>query len=213
MIRVALAEDNVFLAKSVQDILNDDERIELKFWATNGLDLLEKLQQNSMIDVIIMDIEMPQMNGIDATKEICSKYPQIKVLMSTVFDDDDNLFNAIQAGASGYLLKDESGVTLVKSIQDVLEGGAPMSPSVASKTLKLLRAQPISIEPAKNYNLTNRETEILEQLCQGLSYNRIAENLIISPKTVRKHIENVYFKLNVHSKMEALKVAQKNRLI
>ncbi len=213
MIKVALAEDNVFLGQNMMDQLSSVPHVQFKFWAMNGQSLLDQLSKGELVDLIIMDIEMPVMDGISATAEVTKLYPHIKVMMSTVFDDDDNLFNAIKAGANGYLLKDEPIEKVLQSMTEVLEGGAPMTSSIAMRTLKLLRAHPTELEPIKEFNLTSRETEILEQLCQGLGYNQIAENLIISPKTVRKHIENVYGKLNVHSKMDALKVAQKNRLI
>lgn len=213
MIRVALAEDNVFLGHNMKELLESNPKIEFKYWAQNGDQLLEFLETGALVDLVVMDIEMPVRDGISTTEQVALKYPQIKVMMSTVFDDDANLLNAIKAGANGYILKDEPSDKLFESIYDVMDGGAPMSSSIALKTLKLLRAHPKELELIKDFNLTGRETEILEHLCKGHSYNQIADNLIISPKTVRKHIENVYSKLNVHSKMEALKVAQKNRLI
>ena len=213
MIKVALAEDNVFLGQNMMDQLSSFPNIQFKFWAQNGQSLLDQLSKGDLVDLIIMDIEMPVMDGIQATAEVSQNYPHVKVMISTVFDDDDNLFNAIKAGANGYLLKDEPIEKVLQSINEVMDGGAPMTSSIAMRTLKLLRAHPAELEPIKEFNLTGRETEILEQLCKGLSYNQIAENLIISPKTVRKHIENVYGKLNVHSKLEALKIAQKNRLV
>lgn len=213
MIKVALAEDNVFLGQNMMEQLKSCASVQFKFWAQDGQSLLDQLTNDELVDLVIMDIEMPVMDGIEATQQLTQLYPHIKVVISTVFDDDENLFRAIKAGANGYLLKDEPFEKVLDSLKNVMEGGAPMSSSIAMKTLKLLRAQPSEIEPAKQFNLTGRETEILEQICQGLSYNQIANNLIISPKTVRKHIENVYGKLNVHSKVEALNVAQKNRLI
>ncbi|MCO4818520.1 MAG: response regulator transcription factor [Bacteroidetes bacterium] len=213
MIKVALAEDNVFLGQNMMDQLTAHTDIQFKFWAQNGKSLLDSLASGELVDIVIMDIEMPVMDGIEATTILNQQYPHIKIMISTVFDDDGNLFNAIKAGASGYLLKDEPFDKVLESIKEVMDGGAPMTSSIAMQTLKLLRFNPIHVEQSEDFNLTSRETEILEQLCQGLSYNQIANNLIISPKTVRKHIENVYGKLNVHSKVEALKVAQKNRLI
>lgn len=212
MIKIGLAEDNVFLGKNMSDVLSNTPNYTFKFWAKNGQEVIDQLQEDSNLDVILMDIQMPILNGIEATREINSRYPHIKVLVSTVFDDDDNLFQAILAGASGYLLKDESVEVLYKSIDEMLDGGAPMSPTIAMRALKLLRNPPKETSEVQDFELTKRETEILEHLCHGLSYNQIADNLIISPKTVRKHIENIYQKLNVHSKMDALKVAQKNRL-
>ena len=135
--------------------------------------------------------------------------------MLTVFDDDENIFNAIKAGANGYLLKEIDAENLHKSIIEVVNGGAPMTPSIALKTLNLLR-NPLAIEnkqQLEEIKLTTRETEILEHLSKGLNYNEIADNLIISPSTVRKHIENIYKKLQVRNKIEAVLMAQKHNLI
>ena len=179
-------------------------------------ELIGKLEENHNVDVILMDIQMPEMDGIKATELVKNKYPQIKVIMLTVVDDDDCVFKAIKAGANGYLLKEINAENLYKSIIEVTKGGAPMTPSIALKTLNLLRnpnlldAKPDEQEEIK---LSKRETEILIQLSKGLNYNDISENLIISPSTVRKHIENIYKKLQVHSKMEAVMKAQKRNLI
>lgn len=135
--------------------------------------------------------------------------------MLTVFDNDENIFNAIKAGADGYLLKEINAKDLHDGILETLNGGAAMNPSIAMKTLKLLR-NPIDIESEKDQDdikLTTREVEVLEQLSKGLSYNLIAENLILSSGTVRKHIENIYKKLQVHNKLEAVQKAKKNNLI
>ena len=134
--------------------------------------------------------------------------------MLTVFDNDENIFNAIRAGADGYLLKDVNPHALFGGIVETLNGGAAMNPSIALKTLKLLR-NPVSFEDVakEEINLTSREIDVLEQLAQGLSYTVIAENLFLSPSTVRKHIENIYSKLQVHSKLEAVQKAKRNNLI
>ncbi|MHA7130532.1 response regulator [Algoriphagus namhaensis] len=212
-IRLAVAEDNSFLLKAILEKLSFFDEFLVKYSASNGLELIEKLDKNSNIDLILMDIEMPKMNGIDATAEISKKYPQIKIVMITVFDDDENIFKAIQAGANGYFLKEVDAKILHQGILDTLEGGAAMTPSVAMKALKLLRNPPDFEEPKEDIRLTNREIEILEQTSKGLNYNQIGENLFISPKTVRKHIENIYSKLQVHSKLEAVQKAVKNRII
>jgi DNA-binding NarL/FixJ family response regulator len=133
--------------------------------------------------------------------------------MITVFDNDENIFKAIKAGAHGYLLKEVDAKSLHQGILDTLDGGAAMTPSVAMKALKLLRNPPNFEEPIEEINLTAREIEILEQTSKGHNYNQIGENLFISPKTVRKHIENIYSKLKVHSKLEAVQKAVKNRII
>jgi DNA-binding NarL/FixJ family response regulator len=212
-IKLAIAEDNNFLLKAILEKLSFFEDMEVKFYGYNGQELLEKLEQDSNVQLILMDIEMPKMNGIEAAAEVSNKYPQIKIIMITVFDDDENIFRAIQAGADGYLLKEVDAQSLHQGILDTLEGGAAMTPSVAMKALKFLRNPPNFEEPKEEINLTTREIQILEQTSKGLNYNQIGENLFISPKTVRKHIENIYGKLQVHSKLEAVQKALKNRII
>lgn len=217
MIRIAVAEDNSFLAKSIQDKLAlFPNELKFKFHGFNGRLLLEKLSEDSNVDVILMDIQMPEMDGIETTRIISERYPQIKIIMLTVLDDEESIFQAILAGANGYLLKDENPKMLLQSILSILEGGAPMSSGIAAKALRLLR-NPLKIEFSKpeeqKPELSPREMDVLNQLSTGMDYKQIADNLIISPSTVRKHIENIYSKLQVHNKMEAVKVAQKFRLI
>ena len=158
---------------------------------------------------------MPVLNGIEATQVVKQKFPHIKIIMLTVFDNDENIFNAIKAGADGYLLKEVTPGELQKGILETLDGGAAMNPSIAMKTLKLLR-NPEAIENSQDreeISLSKREIDVLEQLSKGLSYTLIAENLILSPSTVRKHIENIYKKLQVHSKIEAVQKAKNHNLI
>ena len=215
MIKVALAEDNSFLAQSIEEKLSFFDEFDFKFKGNNGADLLKKLGDDHNVDVVLMDIQMPQMDGIEATRKLKEKYPHIHVVMLTVFEDEENVFRSIQAGADGYLLKDENAETLYNGIRDIMNGGAPMTPSIALKALKLLR-NPLpekQIDSSKKYELTGRETEVLEQLSQGLNYSEIAENLFISPATVRKHIENIYRTLQVRNKLEAVNLAKKERLI
>jgi DNA-binding NarL/FixJ family response regulator len=212
--RIAIIEDNNFLIKSVKDKLSLFEDVQLSFTANDGIQCMEKLQKDKRTDLILMDIEMPNQNGIETTKLVKQRHPQIKIIMLTVFDDDENIFNAIQAGADGYLLKETPPKELHDAIVQTLEGGAVMTPSIAMKTLKLLRNPfETQTEYKQTVTLTTRETEVLEQLSKGLTYTAIAENLFISPATVRRHTENIYQKLQVHSKMGAVEMAKKNRLI
>lgn len=213
-VRVAIVDDNVFLQKAVAEKLSFFDDLVLKFTAIHGNDLQQKLEANKNIDLILMDIEMPECNGIEATKIIKTKYPQIKIIMLTVFDNDENIFNAIKAGADGYLLKEVNPNDLYNGIIETLNGGAAMNPSIALKTLKLLR-NPVNFEQKvdEEIKLTTREVEVLEQLSKGLNYNVIADNLFLSPATVRKHIENIYNKLQVHNKLEAVQKARNNNLI
>lgn len=214
-IKIAIVDDNSFLIKTVQEKLSFFEDFSLKFTAENGLDLIEKLEKNHNVDLILMDIEMPKMNGIEATGFVKQKYPQIKIIMLTVFDNDENIFNAIKAGADGYLLKEVNPKDLHQGILDTMNGGATMTPSIAMKTLKLFR-NPIDFESVgdcDDIKLTAREVEVLEQLSKGLKYNAIAEILFLSIGTIRKHVENIYAKLQVHNKLEAIQKAKNNNLI
>jgi DNA-binding NarL/FixJ family response regulator len=214
-IRVAIVDDNAFLTKAVEEKLSFFDDIDIKFKAKNGEEALTKLSDNHNLDLILMDIEMPIMDGVEATAKVKQKYPQIKIIMLTVFDNDENIFKAIKAGADGYLLKEINAGDLHTGILKTLNGGAAMNPSIALKTLKLLRNPFVasSEQSQQDIKLTDREIEVLEQLSKGLSYNAIAENLILSTGTIRKHIENIYRKLQVHNKLEAVQKARKNNLI
>jgi len=214
-IRLAIADDNSFLIKTIKEKLSFFNEMEVKYSALNGTQLIEQLDKNHQIDLILMDIEMPVLDGIETTQIVKQKYPQIKIIMLTVFDNDEHIFNAIKAGADGYLLKEIDPDSLYRGITNTLNGGAAMNPSIALKTLKLLR-NPEAItndSDREDITLTPREVEVLEQLGKGLSYNAIADNLILSVGTIRKHIENIYRKLQVHNKLEAVQKAKRNNLI
>ena len=216
MIKVAIVDDNIFLQKTIQDKLSFfEDEIEVKYIAFNGDELIKNLNKNHNIDVILMDIEMPVKNGIEATEIVKSRFPQIKIIMLTVFDNDENIFKSIKAGADGYLLKEVSPDEIYNAIVETLKGGAMMTPSIAMKTLKLFRNPEISMEfsEKEEYHLTYREMEVLEQLSKGLKYEAIAENLFLSNGTIRKHVENIYTKLQVHNKLEAIQKARNNKLI
>ena len=215
MIRIAIVDDNTFLQKTIQDKLSFFADVEVRMKAIHGQDIIEKLEKNHNLDLILMDIEMPKMNGIEATAIIKSKFPQIKIIMLTVFDNDENIFKAIKAGADGYFLKEVNPQELYNGIQETLSGGEGMTPSIALKTLKLLR-EPLVFDDSiakEEISLTSREIEVLEQLSKGLKYNAIAENLFLSSGTIRKHVENIYTKLQVHNKLEAIQKAKNNKLI
>ena len=215
MIKKAIVDDNSFLIKATQEKLSFFEDFALKFAFINGLDAIEKLEKNHNIDLILMDIEMPIMNGIEATEIIKNKYPQIKIIMLTVFDNDENIFKSIKAGADGYFLKEVNPKELKDGILETLPGSAAMTPSIAMKTLKLVR-EPIVFDdckPSDEIHLTPCEIEVLEQLSKGLKYEAIAENLFLSAGTIRKHVENIYTKLQVHNKLEAIQKAKNNKLI
>ena len=213
-IKYAIVDDNTFLTAATREKLDFFEQFDLRFTAVNGKDCLSELKKDRHVDVILMDIEMPVMNGVEATEQVKALYPHVKIIMLTVFDNDDLVFDAIQAGADGYLLKDIQPELLKNGVECTVQGGAAMTPSIALKTLRLLRnpmAQERHVE--QDFKLSDREVDVLEQLSSGLSYTKIAANLFLSPSTVRKHIENIYKKLQVHSKIEAVEKARNNRLI
>lgn len=215
MLKIAIVDDNTFLINAVKEKLSFFGDVTVKHTSLNGSDLLTKLQENHNLDLILMDIEMPVLNGIETTQIVKQKYPHIKIIMLTAFDNDEHIFNAIKAGADGYLLKEINPKDLYEGIIETLNGGAAMNPSIAMKTLKLLR-NPIDIQNPRDQeeiSLSAREVEVLEQLSKGLSYTVIADHLFLSPSTVRKHIENIYKKLQVHSKIEAVQKARNHNII
>ncbi len=215
MLKIAIVDDNSFLIHAIKEKLSFFDDVAVKHTSLNGSELLIKLQENHNLDLILMDIEMPVLNGIETTQVIKQKYPHIKIIMLTAFDNDEHIFNAIKAGADGYLLKEINPKDLYDGICETLNGGAAMNPSIAMKTLKLLR-NPIDIQNPRDQeeiSLSTREVEVLEQLSKGLSYTVIAEHLFLSPSTVRKHIENIYKKLQVHSKIEAVQKARNHNII
>jgi len=215
MINIALAEDHFFSQKALEEKLSAYQDIAIVHTAVNGMEMLTFLAENNAIDLILMDIEMPVMNGIDTTEKIKQQYPHIKIVMITIYDDDDYIFNAIKAGADGYILKETKADKIYEAISDTLNGGAIMSPSIALKTLQFLKntGSPKLVNNMEKIALSERETEILEQLSNGSSNKIIATNLFISPFTVKRHIENIYQKLQVCNRIELLQKARKNGLI
>lgn len=217
-ISIAIIDDNAPLLNSISRNLTAFNEVSVLFTASNGQQAVDMARQQPP-DVMLMDIDMPIMNGIEATARLRELLPDTKILMLTIFDRDDKLFEAIKAGASGYLLKDERPARLVAAIEEAVDGGAPMSPGIASRALTMLRRQTFTDEKQppnqpptpKNYLLTGREVEILEQLSLGLTTGQIANRLFISDRTVRKHVENIYEKLHVHSKYEAIQLADKHQ--
>lgn len=215
MIKIAVVDDLKNVRQTVVSKIQLSEDMEVIFEAKNGKEILHEVMKGLKVDVIVMDIEMPEMDGIEATQKIIAKYPDQKILMCTVFDDDTNLFNAICAGAKGYLMKDEKPERIHRAIFEAIEGGSAMSPAIALKALNLIkRATPtIKKEISIEHNLTPRELEMLEQISSGLSYEQVADSKGISYGTVRKHLENVYRKLDVHNKLEAVNKAKEQGLI
>jgi len=217
--RIALVDDRPQNLISIAERLQYTGEVNICLQARNGkeyLDIMKRLEPAERPEVVLMDIDMPLMDGIEAVRQGHILYPECRYIMLTVFDDDDKLFEAIQAGAGGYLLKEEPTETILAAIREVSEqSGAPMSPRIARKALNLLRQSPgpqssEGNEP-KATGLSDREMDILQELVNGLDYRQIGAKLFISPHTVRKHISNIYTKLHVTSRAQAVKLAVKNK--
>ena len=216
---IALTEDNSINRNTFLQKMNLLGNMQLAFVAANGNECLEQLKgmpQSKLPQVIFMDLEMPQMDGIETIRLAKSLHPQIHFIVLTVFDDDEKIFEAIKSGASGYLLKHEPAGVLQEAIMNVLEyGGAPMSPAIARKALQLMSRSSIDASLSKKNPLpemiTTREEEILRHMVNGWDAKRIASALDISVLTVRKHIANVYEKLHVQSKAEIISMAHQNK--
>ncbi|GEO06712.1 DNA-binding response regulator [Adhaeribacter aerolatus] len=218
MPRLAIVEDNLLLRKNLIQRLSGYPDLNIVLVCSNGkqfVDALPDLVPEQMPEVVLMDVAMDEMNGIEATGLAKEKYPHLHILMLSVFDDDDRVFNAIRAGASGYLLKEETAASLVSAIQGALEGKAYMSPPIAKKTLEFVRhslkVAPASKAPDKDApSLSKRELEILQMLSQGLTYQHISTSLFLSEYTVQTHVKNIYSKMHVSNKVAAIRMAMEN---
>lgn len=216
--RIALVDDKPYNVQVLAEKLGSKPEYEIVSSTYGGLAFLEALKtMDPLPDVVFMDIDMPDLNGIETVQRAKSTHPEIHFLMITVFDDEERVFQAIQAGASGYLLKDESISGLHKAVDDVLNyGGAPMSPSIARKAfqyIQRMQTTTASASIADQSPLSSREMDIMAGLAEGKSYMIIAEKLFISPHTVRKHMTNIYEKLHVNSKVEAVRMALEKKWV
>ena len=209
-ISVVIFEDNKHLRESLQLLISSSEKFECigAFADTrNIISVIDKL----MPDIIITDIEMPVMNGIDATRLIKNKIPEIPILILTVFDDSERIFQSLQAGGNGYLLKNSSPDEILNALTDVYNGGSALSPAVARKVIQHFQsAVPMQ---QNDYHLTAKEKELLQCLVQGMSYKMIADAMMISFETVKSHVKNVYRKLHVSSNSEAVAKAIKQKIV
>ena len=211
-ISVVLADDHHIVRNGIKMLVEGTE-IQIIGEASNGNEAIEAVQ-NLNPDVVMMDIEMPRVSGIEGLKTIKKVFPKLNVLMQTSFEDDDKVFAAICAGASGYILKNTLPARILESIVEVYQGGSPMSPTVARKVLGFLQTPPAVVaKEIPNYNLSNREKEVLSCLVSGMSYKMIADHCHISYETVRSHMKNIYEKLHVVSMTEAVAKAINQGLV
>lgn len=204
-IRISIVEDDQIIRQGFTEILNDEPHFEVIGAYNNCEDFL----RNVSVDkprIVLMDIELPGINGIEGIERLKKLDPQIQVLVVTVYENDELVFKALCAGAGGYLTKNMPGHRLKEAILEMMNGGAPMSTNIARLVVTSFQ---------KNFNspLSSRETEVLEQVAKGKSYTVIADELFIDKETVRTHIKNIYWKLEAHSKAEALAIAKKKRYI
>jgi DNA-binding NarL/FixJ family response regulator len=209
-IRVSVYEDNNALRKSLAALIRSDKELELAGAYADPMNIVEETKEQ-MPDVMIMDIGMPGMSGIEAVALVKRNFPEVRVVMQTVFDDEQNIFHSVCAGAVGYLLKNTPPRQILDSLKLAAQGGAPMTPVIASKVLSLFRQY--NAPPREEVDLSAREKEILSSLSKGSSYKMIAAEHSISIDTVRFHIKNIYEKLHVHSMTEAVSRALREKLI
>ncbi|MBS1661457.1 MAG: response regulator transcription factor [Bacteroidetes bacterium] len=209
-VRILLYDDNENMRDSMKTLLNEEKDIFLIAAMPNAETVEADIEQLKP-DVILMDIDMPAVNGVSAVKRIRQINAVLPIIMLTVFDDSENIFNAVCAGASGYILKRYATEEIPSAIRNVLSGGAPMTGTVARKVLQMV---PAAKTPAQeNTGLSQRETQILQLLVRGFSYKMIAAEVSISVDTVRFHIKKIYDKLHVHSAPEAVFKALRDKLV
>ena len=211
-IKVILYEDNPDMREGLSTLLAFTKNMELAGSFINCSDCEVHIQALHP-DVVLMDIEMPETNGLDGIRKIRTTNNNVKIIVLTVFEDNQNVFDAICSGANGYLLKKSSPDQIIDAIHDVLQGGAPMTPSIANKVLKLLADANLSTQQKQDYGLTKREKEILYSLVNGNSYKMIAAEQEITIDTVKSHLKKVYQKLQVHSQTEAVAKALRNKIV
>lgn len=213
-LRIAIFDDNKNIRESIELLLQTEKDFEVAGSFAHVLDCVQEIKQCKP-DVVLMDIGMPQMTGIEAVRVLKKEFPDLLIMMQTVFEDDDRVFDSICAGASGYILKNQADEKLIEAIRELKQGGSPMSPAIARKVLSKMQQIPELVKPGPeaDYNLTSREKEVLSCLVNGLSYKMIASELYISYETVRSHIKHIYEKLHVASIAETVNKAVKERIV
>ncbi|MCR9133038.1 MAG: response regulator transcription factor [bacterium] len=216
-INVAIVEDHDIFRKRLSELLYFYKELNLTLVADSAESFFEKLersQDEEVPDVVLMDIELPGMNGIEATFELKRNQPEMDIIMFTVFEDDERIFDSIQVGATGYLLKDTPIDDVVNAIKDMKEGGSPISPSIARRVFDMMRNHKEKAETDEvPFNLTPAEIKILEQVIDGKTNKEIAEVVFLSPWTVKTHIKNIYKKMHVNSRAAAVRLALKRNIV
>jgi DNA-binding NarL/FixJ family response regulator len=211
VLKIAIFEDNKMLREMLFQLIHGTPGFECVGAYPDANDLTYKIER-SLPDIVLMDIDMPGISGIEAVRIIKEKFPAIEILMQTIFEDDEKIYDSICAGASGYLLKNTPPAKLLEALQELHTGGSPMSTSVARRVLEIFQKQN-SFSKNTDFNLSQREKEVLEGLVKGMSYKMIADSCSISIDTIKFHIKNIYEKLHVHSKSEAIIKAIRHKLV
>ena len=214
-IRVLIADDQPLFRKGINAVLSDEPDIEVVGHAEDGDEAIS-MAEDTTPDVVLMDVRRPRMDGIEAAREIHDRVPSAKILMLTVSDEDQDLFEAIKSGACGYLLKEVSVEEVADSVRAVVQGQTLISPSMASKLLTEFVALDKRVTEKHKYpspTLTTRELEVLKLVAKGMSNREIADELYISENTVKNHVRNILEKLHLHSRMEAVIYAVRERLL
>jgi DNA-binding NarL/FixJ family response regulator len=219
-IRLAIVDDKLINRITIKEKLQGYTEIVITLESANGQLFLESLKKAEILpNLVLMDLEMPEMDGIETISRATAAYPDMKFIVLTVFEDSNKIFEAIKAGASGYLLKEDTAVNIVDAITSVYEHNAiPMSPAIARKAMDMMmkgNEHGFSEIDGENdaSNLSKRELEVLKELASGKNYKFVGEKLFISPQTVRKHVTHIYEKLHVNSRIQALSIAQKKKWI
>ncbi|MDP3394507.1 response regulator transcription factor [Sediminibacterium sp.] len=210
MIKVLIYEDNPQLREGLTMLIDGSDGFRVVAAYKNCNNAIDEVAAFNP-DVILMDIDMPGINGIEGLKNIRTKNTEVKILMLTVFDDNKNVFESIKNGANGYILKKTAPARLLEYITEAASGGAPMSANIATQVLKMFSA--MNNQKGEDYNLSEREKQVLQFLVNGYSYKMIAAEMIIAIDTVRSHIKKIYEKLHVNSKSEAVAKAFKDKIV
>ena len=211
-IRVAIFDDNEYIRDGIVRLLKADPGIDVVGVFSNMLQCVDNIIC-CRPDIILMDIQMPGNKGIEAIRRLKSELPSVQILIQTLFEDDDRIYGSIIAGASGYVLKNQLHHSLLSSIKELQSGGSPMSPSIARRVFTILQRIRLPKKPAQNYNLTQREKQVLAYLVKGLSYKMICCELNICYETVRSHMKNIYSKMDVASLTEVVAKAIRQHIV
>ncbi len=202
-IHVAIVEDNQDIRNALEQIVNMTDGFELMCSCENGEDALINLPI-FLPKIVLMDIHLGGINGIEVVRQLKETHPDMLFMMCTVYEEDEKIFEALKAGASGYIIKKTTPTKLLEAIRELDQGGAPMSSQIARKVVSAFQNKPVVVAEGLSELLTRRELEILEMLASGLVYKEISDKLFISSETVRKHVYNVYHKLHVSNRVEAV---------